>query len=888
MKIFLILLLFSQYGKNKLQYDDFSFYYIEGDKFFIYYQKDSKKLASFAYSVAEKTISELEEVFKFKLKRKIPIIIYNSFNQFQQTNIILDLIEEGILGFSEIFKNRVVLYFTGSYEDFYYTLRHELVHSFQYEYYWRGLFSFISEFLLPSWYIEGMSEYLSKRRSLINFAIVADLLISEKFVPLSELEEGDYLNYVLGEQFFIFLEDRYSEKKVWEFLREVKRRKGIEQATKKVFGKSFSSLEKDFEEYLKEKYFPLIYKKKNFQEECKIVIHHKKEKRRYNILPQVVSDNEIIYLAYEEKPSIYSYSLSERKSKVIVKGFDFLGEEFLSFLTPGIFLAKNKKYLYFIRNEKGKVFLCKYDWQQRKNKKFPLEVDYAYDLNVSPNEQWAVFVGLKNGENNLYLYNLESGFLIPITADFNEKKDPYFLNNDSLLFVSEKKIFLYSLKEKEIKTIYESEKNLASPILLSENLDTLLFIEDYALTIYSLKENKILYKSDFLGICQFPTVFNKKIYFSYYHDKGYSICRIDNFSHLIKEEKISKKESVLSKAESFSKDTILNKEEKRYTFSLSPDYFYGYGYFSSGLGLRSNIFLSFSDLLGNHRFMVLTDLTGMIDFSNFYFSYSYLKRREDYYFSFFQYSSLYSLKEDTFLVITERGFLPTLSYPLGKFLRSDFSFLYYLRSWRFYYLLDYVYELENQRINEKFLFFDWEIVYDNARFASFGPIKGQRFLLGNYFTLPLSDYLFNTSYLEGRFYFPFYKTYIFAFLFSTLKSMGKDKENFSLSGEYVRGYPYFFEDSLYFSPSLIFSKLEFRYPFIEILKLGFPLPLTIKNIRGILFYDWATNFKKFVSSAGFGLRFFIAYFPFMVDFSYPLQEIEEKGWKITFGIKEDW
>jgi hypothetical protein len=887
MNFLFLLILFAQYGKNKLQYEDFSFYYIEGDKFTIYYQKDSKQLANFAYQTAQKTISELEEVFKFKLKRKIPIIIYNSFNQFQQTNIILDLIEEGILGFSEIFKNRVVLYFTGSYEDFYYTLRHELAHSFQYEYYWKGLAFFFSELILPSWYVEGMSEYLSKRRSLINEAIAGDLLISGKFIPLSQLEEGNYLNYVLGEQFFIFLENRYSEKKVWEFFREVKKRKGIEGAVKKVFGKSFSSLEKDFEEYLKEKYFPLIYKKKNFQRECKIVVCHQKEKRKYNTLPQVVSDDEVIYLAYEEKPSIFSYSLSQRKSKLILKGFDFLGEEFLSFLSPGIFLAKNKKYLYFIRNEKGKVFLCKYDLKKKKNKKFPLAVDYAYALNVSPNEKWAVFVGLKRGENNLYLYDLENSFLTPITADFNEKKDPYFLNNDTLIFVSENKICLYSLKGKEIKTIYKSEKNLSSPIALSENLDTLLFVEDYALTIYSLKANKVLYQSDFLGICQSPTIFKNKIYFSYYHDQGYSICQIDNFYDLIKEG-ISKKESLLIKEKGFAFDTILNKEEKPYTFSLSPDYFYGYGYFSSGLGLVGNIFLSFSDLLGNHRFILLTDLTGMIDFSNFYFSYSYLKRKEDYYFSLFQYSSFYNLKKDTVLMITERGILPTLSYPFGKFLRSDFSFLYYLRSWRFYYLGEEAYELLNKRLNLKFFFFDWRIVYDNARFLYFGPIKGERFLLGNYLTLPLSDLFFNTFYFETRDYFPFYKTYIFSFFFSFLKSVGKNKESFLLGGDYVRGYPYFLEDSLYYSPTLISSKMEFRYPFIEILKLGFPLPITIKNIRGVLFYDWGTNFNKFISSAGFGLRFFVSYFPFMIDFAYPLQKIEERGLKITFGIKEDW
>ena len=48
----------------------------------------------------------------------IGVFIYLSPNDFQTTNITPGIMPEGVNGFTEVFKKRVVVHFNGSYADF--------------------------------------------------------------------------------------------------------------------------------------------------------------------------------------------------------------------------------------------------------------------------------------------------------------------------------------------------------------------------------------------------------------------------------------------------------------------------------------------------------------------------------------------------------------------------------------------------------------------------------------------------------------------------------------------------------------------------------------------------------------------------------------------------
>ena len=114
-----------------------------------------------ALSYAEESYRELERRFTHAVTRRIPLIIYASHTDFEQTNILPFVPPEGLLGVTEFLKRRVALPFNGSYAEFRHTLRHELVHVFQ--------LSLAAEMsaryprqrhaLMPLWWTEGLAEY---------------------------------------------------------------------------------------------------------------------------------------------------------------------------------------------------------------------------------------------------------------------------------------------------------------------------------------------------------------------------------------------------------------------------------------------------------------------------------------------------------------------------------------------------------------------------------------------------------------------------------------------------------------------------------------------------------------------------------------------------------
>ena len=96
---------------------------------------------------------------------RVPIILYGSHNDFAQTNVTPELIDAGTGGFTEVLRNRVVLPFTGSYEDLRHVVVHELMHAFMFDMLYGGsaasLIARQSFFSVPLWFAEGMAEYFS-------------------------------------------------------------------------------------------------------------------------------------------------------------------------------------------------------------------------------------------------------------------------------------------------------------------------------------------------------------------------------------------------------------------------------------------------------------------------------------------------------------------------------------------------------------------------------------------------------------------------------------------------------------------------------------------------------------------------------------------------------
>ena len=129
----LILFLFpdlthAQFGQNKVQYKEFEWKYIQTKHIDIYFSKRGEKLAQLTANVAENSLKNLNENLDYNITNRIPLIVYNSHNDFQQNNVIDEYLPEGVGGVTELFKNRINVPFEGDYEKFRHVIHHELLH----------------------------------------------------------------------------------------------------------------------------------------------------------------------------------------------------------------------------------------------------------------------------------------------------------------------------------------------------------------------------------------------------------------------------------------------------------------------------------------------------------------------------------------------------------------------------------------------------------------------------------------------------------------------------------------------------------------------------------------------------------------------------------------
>ncbi len=86
------------FGQNKVQYKDFDWNYIQTSYFDIYYYDGQQDLAEFVADVAEESYEQISIHLRWNLKNRVSIMVYNSHNEFQQTNIVGTYMREGVGG----------------------------------------------------------------------------------------------------------------------------------------------------------------------------------------------------------------------------------------------------------------------------------------------------------------------------------------------------------------------------------------------------------------------------------------------------------------------------------------------------------------------------------------------------------------------------------------------------------------------------------------------------------------------------------------------------------------------------------------------------------------------------------------------------------------------
>ena len=235
------------FGRNKIQYHPFDWHVLTTPHFEIYYYKEEEELASAGAFFAEEAFSEMEKKFNFTLIKKVPLIFYSSHLHFQQTNTLPYLIPEGVGGFFEFIKGRVVIPYMGSTFQFKRVIRHELVHVFMHNKIGQILrMHNIQTYRVPPlWFTEGLAEFWANQWDSKTEMVIRDAFINDYLVPLDRLDlsSSGFLLYKEGQSFLRFIDESYGPEKILHIMENIWRDGNFYTVMESV-------LEKDFQEII--------------------------------------------------------------------------------------------------------------------------------------------------------------------------------------------------------------------------------------------------------------------------------------------------------------------------------------------------------------------------------------------------------------------------------------------------------------------------------------------------------------------------------------------------------------------------------------------------------------------------------------------------------------
>ncbi|MFO7890485.1 MAG: hypothetical protein R6V04_09110 [bacterium] len=438
--------IFSQsFGKNKVQYKDFEWRFIQSEHLDIYFYGENRHLAQFVADVAESSYVALRFDMKYKIQDRIPILVYNSHNDFQQTNATYSLLEESVGGFTEIFKNRVVVPFQGNYKDFRHVIHHELTHAVTFQMLYGGgtgsMVMSMARFQIPLWLAEGLAEYESLGWDSESDMYMRDATLNNYVPPIQYL--SGFLNYKGGQSVFNYISEKYGEKKIAEFLNKVKLMRNIDKALIESIGLNTEKLSERWHKYLRKKYWPDIKHRDEPEDVFKRLTDHVKDKNFVNNSPCITSKGDkIVYLSNKSGYfDIYLKNLfGEKKEEKLVKGNRSDMFEQLHWTRPGFGWCSQGDRIVFTSKAGSQDAINIYDVNKKQLvHSYFLELDGLFSPDWSPDNKEIVFMGMKDGASDLYIYNLETHELQNLTNDIFSDFDPSWSpDGEEVVFISDR------------------------------------------------------------------------------------------------------------------------------------------------------------------------------------------------------------------------------------------------------------------------------------------------------------------------------------------------------------------------------------------------------------------------------------------------------------------
>ncbi len=435
-----------EFGKNRVQYEKFKWRYYQTKNFNVYFSQNGLALGKYVAQVGEKELPGLEDFVEFPTQRRINIVVYNNFNDLQQSNIGLGIDWQNTGGVTKLVNNKMIVYFNGDHENLKKQIREGIARVLlESMLFGDDLGEFASNQALldlPKWLTDGYIKYAAE-----NWSPELDDELK------SSLLSGDYRTFyqfafvspeLAGHAFWRFIADNYRKDNVTYLLYLARIYKSLNSASQKVTKKKFKDLLAEFMQKESDKYYKDIRGRRNAPKGTVVTVEELKNGVDYYRFQANPNPRNSTYAVVRFRKGIYRIELEDfgYKRKILLKSGVLDNQNEINPNYPLLAWDPKGSRLVVVYSEENKINMFVYDLVNRLKlfkQQLPEELDQILDVKYMLDINTLLFSAVKNGHSDIFTYKIKEQTLEQVTNDVYDDLDPSFVafpNKTGIIFSS--------------------------------------------------------------------------------------------------------------------------------------------------------------------------------------------------------------------------------------------------------------------------------------------------------------------------------------------------------------------------------------------------------------------------------------------------------------------
>jgi hypothetical protein len=433
-----------EYGKNRVQYKKFKWQFYQSDNFNTYYSQNGEPLAKTVAQLAEIELPDLETFMEYGLQRRANVVLYNSFNDLQQTNIGLATDWQTNGGNTKLVNNKMVVYYNSDHQNLRIQVRQGIAKILLDNILFGddlGEFAANQALLdLPKWLTDGFVSYAAQNWSTELDDQLKSSMMAGKYKNFYQFAHQEPL--LAGHSFWRYIEEVYKKDNTKYFLYLARLYRNLNGASNRICKKKFKDVLADFMVYQEDKYYKDIRGRRNTPKGAISVVEEiKKNKDFYNFTPNPTPRSQsYAVVEYKKGLACVMYYEDPTTKKVLLRtGIRNLEAKEDPNYPLLAWNGKGNKLL-VVYNTEGKIRMFTYDiFSRMKRDKLILDFDQIQDVKYMTDDNTLLMSAVKNGQSDIFTFKIDRERVEQVTNDIYDDLDPSFVafpNKMGILYAS--------------------------------------------------------------------------------------------------------------------------------------------------------------------------------------------------------------------------------------------------------------------------------------------------------------------------------------------------------------------------------------------------------------------------------------------------------------------